>query len=387
MAGLIEEEELTIGEKIVELCKTCYAPNGECVRPFVSLEFFPPRSETGLLNLHERMERLKSVHPLFADFTWGAGGSTADMTLELSITCKKELGLVPNMHLTCTNMSVDMIDDALKGCKANGIRNIVALRGDPPKGEDEWSSAEGGFTCALDLVRYIRKHHGNYFGISVAGYPEGHPDRIKLVEGGLESLSKSELTRCSISENGDVHVCSDKDWAEELVYLKEKVDAGSSFIITQMFFDPTVYGVFVKDCRKAGITVPIVPGIMCINAYGGFKRMVGFCKSRVPPQLAARLEAVKDNEAAVKELGVDYGEEMCRSLLQQGAPGLHLYTLNLEKVSVGILRRLGLAGEYDGIIANEDTAQMLDMIKSGAMKAPVEELGHSKRFSLEFRVT
>eukprot|EP00953_Heterococcus_sp_UTEX-ZZ885_P008686 5179-Heterococcus_DN1.PRE.1 len=339
-------------------------------------------------------------------------------------------------------MPVDKLDTALATCKAHGIRNIVALRGDPPAGSDQWEASEGGFSCALDLVRYIRAQHGDYFGIAVAGYPEpavgvgtaaaelivaaiaacnaalplltpsssrcsthmlhsntpqGHPDRIKVREGGVEALSASELTRYSVSAKGEVQVCGDQDWQEELTYLKEKCDAGADVVITQMFFDPEVYGHFVKDCRAAGITAHVIPGIMCINAFGGFQvspartvllalyhsvqvwpliaaaRMTGFCKTRVPPELLTRLEAVKDNETACKELGVQYGEEMCRSLQKQGAVCLHFYTLNLEKVTVGILRRLGLATSYDAAAeaaaiappATENAAQMLDMIKSG----------------------
>eukprot|EP00953_Heterococcus_sp_UTEX-ZZ885_P008681 5178-Heterococcus_DN1.PRE.1 len=279
-------------------------------------------------------------------------------------------------------MPVDKLDTALAACKAHGIRNIVALRGDPPAGSDQWEASEGGFSCALDLVLYIRAQHGDYFGIAVAGYPElhcialqpavvlstlrsslcngsavqrfslltlarsshcsallmlrsntpqGHPDRIKVREGGVEALSASELTRYSVSAKGEVQVCGDqvsmsfvktsvlkanieysrtaeklacmhnarscssteKDWQEELTYLKEKCDAGADVVITQMFFDPEVYGHFVKDCRAAGITAHVIPGIMCINAFGGFQRMTGFCKTRVPPELLTRLEAVK----------------------------------------------------------------------------------------------
>lgn len=315
----------------------------------------------------------QTIAPLFTDFTWGAGGSTADLTLDLTIAAKEQFGYRPNMHLTCTNMPTEQIDTALAQCKQHGIRNIVALRGDPPAGKETWTASEGGFSCALDLVRYIRSQHEDYFGIAVAGYPEGHPDRIKLREGGLEALSASERTRCSVNAAGEVQVCGDQDWQIELDYLKAKCDAGASVIITQMFFDPEVYGVFLKDCRAAGITAPIIPGIMCINAYGGFQRMTGFCKTRVPASLSTHLESIKDNEAACKEFGVQYGEEMCRSLLRQGAPCLHFYTLNLEKVTVGILRKLGFAAAYDAAAANksdasatEDTAQMLDMIKSGA---------------------
>jgi adenosylhomocysteinase len=277
------------------------------------------------------------------------------------------------MHLTCTNMPPLKVDQALAAAKAAGIQNIVALRGDPPAGTDEWVADEGGFACALDLVRHIRSKHGDYFGISVAGYPEGHPDKIKEVAGGLDSLSESERGRCGISRDTDgketVRVCSDADFAVELSYLKEKVDAGADMILTQMFFDPLVYGKFVEACRGVGITVPIIPGIMCINAYAGFAKMVNFCHTRVPPSLWERLAPIKDDDVAMKAFGVEYGIEMCRSLTEQGAPGYHFYTLNLEKVTVGILKGLGLEGSYNDAEKAEDTAQMLGMIKSGTSLA------------------
>ncbi|CBN79552.1 conserved unknown protein [Ectocarpus siliculosus] len=342
---------------------------------FQSLEFFPPRTDTGVMNLMDRLGRMKATKPLFVDFTWGAGGSTADLTLDLTTRTKKEHGLVPNMHLTCTNMPVDKIDHALAQCKEHGIRNIVALRGDPPTGSDTWEAAEGGFTCALDLVKYIRKNHGDYFGISVAGYPEGHPNRIKEVPGGVESLSEAEKGRCKISQDAEgkevVTVCSDADFEIEMNYIKEKVDAGADFIITQMFFDPAVYASYIKACRDRGIEVPVVPGLMCINAYGGFKKMTGFCLTRVPPELMAKMEEMKEDEKAVKAFGVDYGEKMCNALLAAGAPGLHFYTLNLEKVTVGILDRLNLLADYKMAEREEDTAQMIGMIKS-SKKSPEE---------------
>merc|ERR1719188_1630847 len=169
------------------------------------------------------------------------------------------------------------IDKALEDSKKCGVCNIVALRGDPPRGQEKWTAVEGGFNCALDLIKYMRKQHGDYFCIEVAGYPEGHPDAIEVVEGGLAALSEGEKKRCSISKDGDgkeiVQVCRDANWKKEMDYLKEKVDAGAQFVITQMFLDAGVYLQFVKDCRAHDINVPIVPGIMCLNTNGGLKRM------------------------------------------------------------------------------------------------------------------
>ena len=214
-------------KKIVTLIKEWQAENGD--KPFVSFEYYPPRTEEGVKNLYSRMDRMAKQNPLFADITWGAGGSTSELTVDIALEMQKK-GLVPNMHLTCTNMEATKVSEALASCKESGIKNIVALRGDPPKGQDEWKATEGGFTCALDLVKHMRKEHGDYFCISVAGYPEGHPNVIKPVEGGADGLDKltaSEAGRLVKKADGTYLVCSDADYAKEIAYLKEKVDAGA----------------------------------------------------------------------------------------------------------------------------------------------------------------
>ena len=177
------------------------------------------------------MDRMKaSISPLFSDVTWGAGGSTAELTIDIAKQLK-ETGHVANMHLTCTNMEKDgdpkkAVHDALETAKANGIMNIVALRGDPAHGEDEWKAADGGFTCALDLVEYIREHFGSDFGISVAGYPEGHPNAISLVED-PSTMTEAEAARSSTDDEGKVYTCLDDDYKKEMDYLKKKIDAGA----------------------------------------------------------------------------------------------------------------------------------------------------------------
>jgi len=168
----------------------------------------------------------------------------SDATMDIAISMRKDYGIVTNMHLTCTNIEAEKVTAALEQAKEAGIRNIVALRGDAPEGQDKWETTSGGFGCAADLVGYIRKNFGQEFCISVAGYPEGHPDKIKEVVGGKAALSESELTRYSTQTNEDgsetVYVCSDADFAQEMQYLKAKVDAGADFVITQMFFDVEV---------------------------------------------------------------------------------------------------------------------------------------------------
>ena len=348
----------------------------------------------------------ENTNPLFTDITWGAGGSTADLSLDLALHMH-QTGHVANMHLTCTNMDASVIRDALQKCKEGGIRNIVALRGDPPEGESEWTATEGGFTCALDLVRYMRKEFGDFFGIAVAGYPEGHPNAITdLSEEEVGSMTESEKRRCSVI-NGVTAVCKDEDYKKEMDYLKEKVDAGAGksraervaihfwirtpevdltvrvskmpspvfshrlfrhshdvcdetdLIITQMFFDVEVFQIFVKDCRDHGIHCPIIPGLMCINAYAGFRKMIGFCKTRVPPSLEEKMESIKGDKDAVKKFGIEFGAEVCQKLIDGGAPGLHFYTLNLEKVVYGTLDTLGITQGLLDRVNEKDAASMV----------------------------
>jgi len=309
------------------------------------------------------MNRMKeAVAPVFSDITWGAGGSTSDLSMELAIYLQ-QTGHCANMHMTCTNIagSQDPVQDikkALEMALQNNVTNIVALRGDPPAGETEWKTAEGGFSCALDLVKFIRQEFGDKFGISVAGYPEGHPVAITEITDNdtLSNLSPTELARSS-TRDGKTFTCLDADYAKEMDYLKQKIDAGADFIITQMFFDTAVYHTFVKDCRAIGITVPIVPGLMCINAHAGFVKMTGFCKTRVPPALQQKMDALQHDKEAVKQFGIDYGVQMCRELLEgtdDPAPVLHFYTLNLEKVVYGVLEQLNLLA--NPAVVNESDA-------------------------------
>eukprot|EP00999_Lentomonas_sp_LEN2_P003009 NODE_866_length_1146_cov_94.092247_g824_i0.p1 GENE.NODE_866_length_1146_cov_94.092247_g824_i0~~NODE_866_length_1146_cov_94.092247_g824_i0.p1 ORF type:complete len:312 (+),score=86.62 NODE_866_length_1146_cov_94.092247_g824_i0:86-1021(+) len=286
----------------------------------VSFEYFPPKTAKGVETLHGKLSKeFKGANPVFVDFTWGAGGSTSELTLDLSTKSQKEFGLITNMHLTCTNMPREKVDIALEGAKAAGIRNIVALRGDPPRGESEWKAIDTGFSCALDLVKYIREKHGDYFNLSVAGYPEGHPDAI-----------------------GDTEKISEENYKKEMDYLKEKVDAGGNMIITQLFYDVDLFLKFAEDCKKHGINVPVLPGIMPIQAYGGFKRMCGFCKTYVPKEIADKVEELKDNEEGLKAYGIDLAVSHCQKILDAGIKHLHFYTLNNEAATFAIMQKLGI---------------------------------------------
>ncbi|CAN4126696.1 unnamed protein product [Withania somnifera] len=261
-------------------------------------------------------------NPSFCDITWGAGGSTADLTLEIAKRMQNMVCVETMMHLTCTNMPVEKIDHALDTIKSNGIQNVLALRGDPPHGQDKFVQVEGGFACALDLVKHMRAKYGDYFGITVAGYPEAHPDVIPA--------------------NG---IATQEIYENDLAYLKRKVDAGADLIVTQLFYDTDIFLKFVNDCRQIGIDCPIVPGIMPINNYKGFLRMTGFCKTKIPEEITAALEPIKDNEEAVKAYGIHLGTEMCKKILATGIKTLHLYTLNMEKSALAILMNLGLIEE------------------------------------------
>jgi len=363
----------TLDPKIIDLLNdrkkaTNGAGNGGAV---ASLEYFPPRTDEGVKNLYARMDRMKkNVSPLFTDVTWGAGGSTADLSMKIAQEAHNR-GHVANLHMTCTNMGGDTdpktaLKNALQQALDGGIRNIVALRGDPPAGEEEWKAVEGGFSCALDLVKFIRSEFADSdFGISVAGYPEGHPNAITEVTD-PSTMTPSEAARSSKShETGQVFTCKEEDYKKEMIYLKEKIDAGADFIITQMFFDTEVFIQFVKDCREYDIQCPVIPGLMCLNNYGGFRKMTKFCKTRVPADLDEGIEAVdKDDKDAMRVFGIEFGTKMFRELTEflngDVAPyALHFYTLNLEKVVYGILAELGMmvnAEEADEADANLMTA-------------------------------
>tara|TARA_B100000315_G_scaffold260911_1_gene327223 strand:- start:3857 stop:5617 length:1761 start_codon:yes stop_codon:yes gene_type:complete len=294
---------MKISDKIAE-----YREQG---KPFYSFEFFPPKTELGLKNLYDRIDRMVSLNPAFIDITWGAGGSTADLTMEISKTIQKYFGVDVMMHLTCTNMPETSITEVLDEAKDSGLSNILALRGDPPGGEENWTEQNDGFSYGKDLVSYIRSKHGNHFFLGVAGYPEGH------------------------QEHNDVAI--------GINHLKEKVDAGSDMIITQLFYNEDLFLKFRDKCVGAGITVPIVPGIMPIHNYSRFLKFTRFCNVNVPTSIYDQLEPIKNDDASVIEYGIDQATQMCEMLLKEGVSGLHFYTLNLESSILAVINNLGLS--------------------------------------------
>jgi methylenetetrahydrofolate reductase (NADPH) len=297
---------------------------------YFSLEFFPPKTAMGSSNLRDRLDRMsRALKPLFITVTWGAGGSTAEKSLELAELCQRELGITTCLHLTCTNMNRDLVDKALEEARVLGIRNILALRGDPPRSE-EYRSADkkpaeiGEFEWAIDLVRYIRRIYGDYFCIGVAAYPEGHADGSHPSGQSLE---------------------------HDLPYLVDKVQAGADFIMTQLFFDVEAYDHFEKTLRnhpsKAFKDIPIIPGIMPIQSYQILKRTTKLSHTKLPESIVKILDAVRGDDEMVKKVGVDIVSEIVERVkeIKGGTPGpkgFHFYTLNLEKAVSFILERTHL---------------------------------------------
>ncbi|KIW18206.1 methylenetetrahydrofolate reductase [Exophiala spinifera] len=308
---------------------------------YFSLEFFPPKTSSGFANLQARLVRMaQGLRPLFVTVTWGAGGSTATKSLELAEICQRQLGLTTVLHLTCTNMKRKAVDEALEGAKEVGIRNILALRGDPPREEykdtDETGSGGEGtdsneeFVWAVDLVRYIRRQYGDYFSIGVAGYPEGHADE-----------NNPEVGKQSVEY--------------DLPYLAEKTAAGADFIMTQLTYDIQAYQAYEKRLReyvdekgeKLFGSIPIIPGLMPIQSYQIIKRITKLSHAKIPGNILERIEAVKSDDEAVKRVGVDILSELVEQMTElpqpEGVPrGFHFYTLNLEKSVAFILERTGL---------------------------------------------
>lgn len=285
--------------------------NGGPVEPYFSFEYFPPKTEAGVENLYLRMDRMTALQPIFIDVTWGAGGCTKELTMAICEYTQTYFGVDALMHLTCTNLTVDELKQIMKTARDLGIQNILALRGDPPKGSLSWEPYPGGCENAIDLVKLIRKEHGDYFCIGVAGFPEGHP-------------------------------YSSGDTDNDMQHLRQKIDAGADFVLTQFFYDPAVFLSFRDRCQLLGIHCPIIPGMMPIQSYSSFYRMTSFCKTKVPDAIWTSLQPIKDDDEAVKNYGIQLCIEICQKLFAAGVKGFHFYTLNLEKSVTGVLAALGV---------------------------------------------
>ena len=281
-------------------------------RPCFSFEFFPPKTEKGLESLRDAVRSLRDLDPTFISVTYGAGGSTRDRTIELVSEIQRHYGVETMAHLTCVGADRDEITNVLRRLEAGGIDNVLALRGDPPKGEDKFVPVEDGFHYANELTAFVKENFA--FGVGGACYPEGHVE-------------------CLGSENG-------RDLERDLENLRRKVDAGAEFLITQLFFFFFVYFDFVARARKVGIGLPIIPGIMPITNVDQIKRFTDMCGSSLPDTLMREMEKLKDQPDAVLSQGVAYATAQCFDLLQRGAPGVHFYTLNKSAATRTILTAL-----------------------------------------------
>ena len=272
---------------------------------FVSMEFFPPKDEAKLPEFFAVVEQLRTLNPLFVSVTYGAGGSTQENTLNLVLRLKQEYGLEPMAHLTCVGASQDSIAGFVESLRNASVDNVLALRGDPPQGQENFVPDSEDFQYAADLVRFIKKEYPE-MGIGVAGYPEKHPE------------------------------ASDMD--ADCRHLKEKLDLSADFVITQLFFDNAHYFHFVEKVRSMGVRKPILPGVLPILSLASIKRITSLCGAQVPKAFMEQLEqADQKGPQAVRELGLEYARQQVCGLLENGAPGVHLYTLNKADACLEIM--------------------------------------------------
>ncbi|HEU0024094.1 MAG TPA: methylenetetrahydrofolate reductase [NAD(P)H] [Thermoleophilaceae bacterium] len=278
-------------------------------RPVFSFEFFPPKTDEGQRTLEDTLGVLKEDAPDYVSVTYGAGGTTRDRTVEITKWIKQDLGIEAMAHLSLVGEARERLVEILEEVQAAGIENVLALRGDPPRGETDWKPHPGGLSYSIELIRLIRERFD--FAIGAACFPEVHPE------------------------------APDRD--SDLRYAREKVEAGASFLITQLFLDNELYFDFVEHARAAGIGVPIIPGIMPVTNYGQIKTITGMCGATIPDELERELNGRAGDPEAVAELGVAYATLQCSDLLARGAPGIHFYTLNRSTATRAILAALRAA--------------------------------------------
>ncbi|HNQ04724.1 MAG TPA: methylenetetrahydrofolate reductase [NAD(P)H] [Thiobacillaceae bacterium] len=270
-----------------------------------SIEFFPPKTEEGILKLRAARQQLAQLKPKFFSVTFGAGGSSQDRTLETVREIQAE-GLAAAPHLSCVGSTRASIRQILRLYQTHGIRHIVALRGDLPSGMPD----PGELRYANELVEFIRQETGDWFEIEVAAYPETHPQA--------------------------------RSYREDLLNFRRKCEAGANAAITQYFFNTDAYFNFLDDCAELGLSLPIVPGIMPISNYGQLARFSTLCGAEIPRWLGRKLEGYMDDTASIRAFGLDFVTGLCERLLAGGAPGLHFYTLNQAGLTSTLWQRLGL---------------------------------------------
>jgi methylenetetrahydrofolate reductase (NADPH) len=281
--------------------------------PVFSFEFFPPRTPEGVESLFETVEALKPLAPSFVSVTYGAGGATREGTVEIATRIKREHGIEAMAHLSCVGETTDGLAQLLDRLEEAGIENVLALRGDPPRGEAAFKRPEGGLDSAAELAAFIAQRYR--FAIGGACFPEVHPE--------------------AASPEAD------------LAYLKTKVVSGASFLISQLFFDNRAYFDFVDTARASGIDVPIIPGVIPIGSYARIVRFCELCSASIPTELAAEMEALGGDSDAEAELGTAYAARQCDELLAGGAPGIHFYTLNTAPQTRAVLGALKVARPWE----------------------------------------
>jgi methylenetetrahydrofolate reductase (NADPH) len=284
--------------------------------PSFSFEFFPPKTEAGAQNLEDALTALSSLDPTFVSVTYGAGGTPAQKhkTIDIVSHLKRDFGLEAMAHFTCVGATVEELRATLDLMRDRGVENVLALRGDPPQGQTEWTATEGGLKYSRELIELIRVDYD--FSIGAACFPEVH-----------------------------IHAV---DAETDLRYTKEKVDAGAQFLITQLFYDNRCYYEFVERARDIGIDVPIIPGIMPITNAGQIRKITSMCGSDIPARLQEELELRADDPAAATDFGVAYATLQCADLLANGAPGIHFYTLNRSPATRAILSALRTLSPWTG---------------------------------------
>lgn len=273
------------------------------MRPFFSFEFFPPKDDDGVERLFASIETLRPLHPAFVSITYGAGGSSRVRTIVLAKRIARELDLTVLAHVTCVGSTRAELRAVFDDLARAGIENVLALRGDPPRGEAAFAPPAGGFAHATELIAMLRRNYD--FCIGAACHPETH----------VEAESPQR----------------------DLERLREKVDAGAEFLVSQLFFDNDAYWGFIERAREAGITVPTLPGLMPVTNYEQITRFVAICGATIPPKLKAAMELRRGDERAVEDLGVAYASMQAVDLLRRGAPGVHFYTLNRSPATRAIV--------------------------------------------------
>jgi len=277
--------------------------------PIFSFEFFPPKTDDGVRQRFETVEALRPLAPAYVSVTYGAGGSTRQRTLELVKRLRRETEVEAMAHLTCVGASREEIASVLDEVAEAGVQNVLALRGDPPRGQATFTPHPDGFRYASELVAFIRSRPDRWpFCVGAAAYPEGHVET--------------------------------RDLAVDLANLKIKVDAGADFLVTQLFFENAHYFRFVERARAAGIAVPIVPGIMPFTSVDQTERFTAMCGAAIPTPLRAAMEVRRTDPDSARDLGVAYASLQCADLLRRGAPGIHFYTLNRSTSTRAIVAAL-----------------------------------------------